>query len=627
MDARPQRHHDLESAIANLQLGPLASRVHEILDRYRAEMLPVEEQSEDDRKWRLAIHRMDLRQYTVIQDATDAQVVSKSGTSAEDAHQYVRLDLKEPEPDLKEMVNQGASKFQAVNTSLGLLMWGLKVFDHEEDANYDSAQWQHRLREARATGDAGCSHLAGGGPGLVAAVCIRDHWEDISDDERDWCVDVVCSEVEREADNWNELVRVQRMSSMSSDRPCAWVMPSLVGKPFDDARRKRIRQMLVVALTHPNDEVRWYAAQGAGSHLWGSDRELALRCVNALATEAALVHLAGDAEKARPYKERRLRDEMEAEAAVLVRQRFLETDAIASNAYLAMDTTTWFGAKANAWILAILGQAPMEAAAIAAFERLAGTLVGWWDADQNQRRSRRRERQREPNYMAESTLTDLLENFLLRTPTADAMRIIMPIAEAVDRHPGKVRRLLQGLIGVEDRQPNTAQFWALWEMLAAKVRCASWLPGIDDEYASGDEIMSAIFLRSWWKDEVRHWRSLEGHARRVHTLFEDLPASSTVLDDYLCFLYHIGEQSLPEAFIRIANRLQQGDSRQMMRQGNTVFLLEALLQRFVYSRPLELKRRSELREAVLFLLDLLVECGSSAGFQMRDDFVTPVSIA
>jgi hypothetical protein len=182
------------------------------------------------------------------------------------------------------------------------------------------------------------------------------------------------------------------------------------------------------------------------------------------------------------------------------------------------------------------------------------------------------------------------------------------------------------LIGVEDRQPNTSQFWSLWERFADGVRRATWLARIDNEYTSGSEMISAIFLATWWKEEVRHWRSLEGHAGHVHALFEDLPASSTVLDNYLRFLYHIGEQSLPEAFIRIAKRLQQGDPGQMLRKGNTVFLLEVLLQRYVYGRPLELKRHDDLREAVLFLLDLLVEYGSSAAFRMRDDFVTPVSI-
>jgi hypothetical protein len=32
-----------------------------------------------------------------------------------------------------------------------------------------------------------------------------------------------------------------------------------------------------------------------------------------------------------------------------------------------------------------------------------------------------------------------------------------------------------------------------------------------------------------------------------------------------------------------------------------------------------------MRAAILFLLDALVETGSSAAFRMRDDFVTPLS--
>lgn len=73
------------------------------------------------------------------------------------------------------------------------------------------------------------------------------------------------------------------------------------------------------------------------------------------------------------------------------------------------------------------------------------------------------------------------------------------------------------------------------------------------------------------KENARHWRNLEGHAS-IDNLFEDLPPLSTVLD-YLNFPYHIGEQSLPEAFVRIANRFQQGESGQMLKKGNTVYCL------------------------------------------------------
>jgi hypothetical protein len=137
--------------------------------------------------------------------------------------------------------------------------------------------------------------------------------------------------------------------------------------------------------------------------------------------------------------------------------------------------------------------------------------------------------------------------------------------------------------------------------------------------------MSALFFGLMWKDGVRHWPSLEGHTEQVHALFESLPASWRIFENYVRFFYHIGEQSLPEAFIRLARRLDSGDPARLLGGRNTIYMLETLLQRHVYTRPLELKQRADLRCAVLRLLDVLVECGSAAAFRMRDDFVTPVS--
>ncbi|MDI6872291.1 MAG: ATP-binding protein [Bacillota bacterium] len=627
-DALPHRGCDLETAIANLQLGPLATRVHEILDRHRAEMPPVEEQDENDRIWRLAIHRMDLRQYTVVGNPAEPPITSEDSTSPDDDRQSVRLEPNVPEPDVKEMVDQSAARLEVINARLGLLMWGLSVFRHEEGTTYDPAQWQQRLQEARTTGTRDSSgeqpNLGRGGPGFVAAVCVRDHWEEMLDDEREWCVNTICSEVERDGDNWNRHARVQRYS-MSPDRACASVIPLLLVRSLTAAQRSRVRHVFVTALTHAIDEVRWYTACGVGRHLCTSNRDLALRCVNALATEAMLVRQAANAEFRRPYEKRRQLDEIEAEAAALARSRFFEANGIADDAFLTMDPADWFGAEANRLILTILRQMPTDPASVAAFQRLATTLVKWWDSDDERRRDRHRERSKR-NYQTESVLTDLLEDFVLRTTATEAAAIMKPIVDATDRHPEKVHRLMIGLIGVEDLQPNTPQFWSLWELFADRIRHAKWLADVDEEHAHGSDLISAIFLGTWWKEEVRHWRSLEGHAWRVHALFEELPASSTVLDAYLRFLYHVGEQSLPDAFILIARRLQQGNPRQMMRRGNTVFLLETLLQRYVYGRPLELKRQRDLREAVLFLLDSLVENGSSAAFRMRDDFVTPASI-
>jgi hypothetical protein len=114
-------------------------------------------------------------------------------------------------------------------------------------------------------------------------------------------------------------------------------------------------------------------------------------------------------------------------------------------------------------------------------------------------------------------------------------------------------------------------------------------------------------------------------AHCVDALFEALPPAAVVFDSYLRFLYHVGERSLPQAFIRIAAALQRGDAAAMPAGCNSVFMLEVLLQRHVYGRPLELKRTKALREARALLLDVFVENGSSAAFRMRDDFVTPAT--
>jgi hypothetical protein len=417
---------------------------------------------------------------------------------------------------------------------------------------------------------------------------------------------------------------------MSADRACATVIPLLAGKTLDQSRSERARKCLVLALTHAVDEVRTHAAAGIGWHLWSIDSDLTLKCVRALAAEAMLVQQAIDVERKRraPFEEPsdekwRSIDELKAEAASLIRAQFLGEAGIAEDAHARLDPTTSFGAEANSRILSILEAAPSESAAADAFERLTHTLVAWWDSDDDRRSSRHPRRER--NFETEYAQAKALQRFVLRTSLASATKIIQPILDAVDRHPKEAGRILEGLIYANDSTPNTPQFWSLWSLFADRVRVAKWLSGIDGEYGQGAELLSALFLGVHWNDGVRHWRALEGHARKVHELFDALDPSPTVLEKYLRLLYYVGEQSLPEAFIRVAARLRSGQPRDLLANSNSIFMLESLLQRYVYGRPLELKGRRDLREAVLFLLDQLVESVSSAAFRMRDDFVTPVS--
>jgi hypothetical protein len=75
----------------------------------------------------------------------------------------------------------------------------------------------------------------------------------------------------------------------------------------------------------------------------------------------------------------------------------------------------------------------------------------------------------------------------------------------------------------------------------------------------------------------------------------------------------------------MANGLQAGEAVQMLSRDNTLFYLESLLRRFVYSEPLRLKTQAQVRMAVLTILDKLVDSGSSAADRMRDNLVKPIA--
>ncbi len=138
--------------------------------------------------------------------------------------------------------------------------------------------------------------------------------------------------------------------------------------------------------------------------------------------------------------------------------------------------------------------------------------------------------------------------------------------------------------------------------------------------------LNTIFLGSGiWKEDIRHWKSLEGNNWRLDKFFELLAPSPAVLGAYCRFLYQIGEVSMPNAFVLISKKLSQSDYKYMFSYKNTVFYLEALLRRYVYGHPGLIKSDILIRTSVLHLLDELVEFGSSAAYRMRDDFVTHLS--
>lgn len=610
-DKWPSRKDDIEAAVRNLQLTKFANRVQSRLDELREALGPVETQGDDDRFWRLALHRMDLRGYQPAEETALPEEARKEG--------LVLLQARDPEPDIQELLARTAPRMQEQQQRMGLVTWALKAFKREL-ADGEAPSWRVRLEQARAqlpTSDQDeMGEFWDGGPEIMAALCARDHWEDLSADEKDWCVNQIAHCIREHANDWNQHARLQRFE-MAPNRSCAYAMVILSAKQLTQEQKALVHDGLPTVLTYPVDEVRWFATQ-AVIELWDKDPNIATRCVFAMAKEAnVLLDLTAREEKKR-YDQRRY-ENVYSEAANAVRAVFWEPDALTETAYDDLDVQEWHGAEAQNKILLILNAAPQHPLAAKAFSRGARVLSTSWDS------KHKYDKRRERNIEADITLANLIEQFVLNTSLSTAAQVLEPILAAIDRHPDEADDILLGILHVEDRDSHPAQFWAIWQLFADRAKSASWIGSIDRRHSHGANMIHALFLGTQWKETTRHWRSLEGYAHKIHHLFDELDRSACAMDAYVRFLYHVGEQSLPDAFIRIHQKSKDSDLTVLFGSSNTRYMMEILLQRYVYSKPLLLKERADLREAVLFLLDTLIDLGSSSAFRMRDDFVTPVS--
>ena len=104
----PHHRQDLEAAILNLQFGPYSHRVRTILDRHLSKLPRQSQQDESDKLWRLALHRMDLRQYTVS-DTSGSESPGGGADTGESAKRYLQLEPNALDADLQAMVDESTA--------------------------------------------------------------------------------------------------------------------------------------------------------------------------------------------------------------------------------------------------------------------------------------------------------------------------------------------------------------------------------------------------------------------------------------------------------------------------------------------------------------------------------------
>ncbi len=294
---REHRWRNMEHLCLQLQMTPAREKVFTILDNYLAALPTVDQQDDGHRQWRIMLHRMDARHFKATQ-RTEEGVVWQAGALAADLEEFRQRDT--PANQIREQ-------------RMGLFVWGLGVFTGDNLNSNPPALWREKLAAVRAlppeeNDTPPMLHFSGGTH--IAAVCLRDHWEELSADERDWCIETVCVKIE--ARDESGLLPYSRVTQTDSLAPCALIIPFLLARDHEAARVSRLLRCLSRLILHPTGDVSHFAAHGIGLFLLPVNRALALSCVAAMLAHATEIAAFEASQRELPWNERNSTEEFDA---------------------------------------------------------------------------------------------------------------------------------------------------------------------------------------------------------------------------------------------------------------------------------------------------------------------------
>ena len=644
-NALEHRRLHLENLAINLQLADTRDEVWKIIDGHYALLPDGAERSEEDRTFLLALHRMDIRKW----ELEEVLPVSDNPLSEnEDVRKIlVKPKINVQDQDLQQFVDSGAQMIEQLGASTWLTNWGLTKW--ENGSTSEDGTWRTALEEAKkrqvSEQPASFFQFDGSAVGYVAAVCIRDHWHEMAEEEQKWCLGTAIAEVERECDSNDYMVHVSN-NTMAADRPAAYVIPKILGlDPDNDI----VLTAVAKAITHTSPQVSLWCAEGARNYLASEHPDLLLRCAGAFAMQAHLLGAQERLERIEYVKQRTYaRQERSVGSRIFgwikrilgrlkriptensadylptipeaVRAAFLNQAIDAESAVGQLGLMPWSARPMVPHLSSILGGIPESALARDFHLNVAQTVVDSWIEEKGEPGQRR-------HFESEYQMVDRFATFVLTLPADIALRCCKPFLDGVEVHPKEMETFITSLIAREDQVIDEgSSFWDIWQAFADRVLDAPWLPSISHERSKGMSLVDKVLFGMPWEEGIHHWTRLQGHEEAVDALVGRLPAVPPILSSYTRYLHSIGGESLPHSFGVVANILQNGADNDLLSNGSSMFCLESLLGRYVYGEPFTLKSDPKLRAAALSILDQLVEAGSSASYSMRDDFVTPASI-
>jgi hypothetical protein len=242
----------------------MRDKVYEIIDKYFKKFT---QEGPDTENWRFRLLRTDLRNYKALEDKESNYIQLVSAT--------------ELEPDLKEKSEIVQKELAEKEGFMKLFLWTEKEFVGESTGTQYYQDCQDVLSSIKKNveilnkpnrkEDLKCYF-----DGIIkgAAVLIRDHADNLDKSDLSLCIEMLINTI---ADNMSSTDQVFVRTFSKASTVVTQMLPIIL----DYVKKKEkvyIRELIVTALTHNNEDFCKNIAIGIQKHLWQREPDFAQRC-------------------------------------------------------------------------------------------------------------------------------------------------------------------------------------------------------------------------------------------------------------------------------------------------------------------------------------------------------------
>lgn len=590
---RPWRKEHLENLVVRLQFSEWRDEALAAIDMLR-------ESEPDNERMRFLFHRIDSRGWKAVADKK---------------HNRVTFEPKRLEPDLQEIQRKTQEEMQVNSRFFALFVWARETFERKPLKNDYYATWNEVLAEAKElfeelkTGmlsDLAAMHY--GGLVTAAAVFIRDHCIELTEEDIEWCIQLIIPTVRANADTDNSLT-IADATDHDGAAAAASTLSILLDFASEADEKLIVKRLIVTALTHANENVRYRAADGIRENLWQRDPEFAQNCINRT-IEYARFEQDNQAEKRRMYS---LQDNAkEIAGAELQAQKDKFRDRF-SQGELSNDLDQITLEAHSSWcILTPCLMIPDGSTKPEHIALLSQILALFFERDDELKihyKIRLEFAQRFAKYLFhlhESGFEDYIEQLRVGCETAPSFMSYLILCVAVEA----------------EKEDQKAVYWQLWKELSRKVQeIAIEIGQHDSKHWQRDDRRKLI--RGMLEADT-NWRKIDlenqdiANGKKLILEFVANAGKNPDVFEALAKLMHYFPSIFFELGIHLLSRHQKEEGGIRLFSGvNTSFYVERSIQRFLQlDRTKPLPRN--MHESCFILLDAIVETGSSPAYYLRE---------